>query len=228
MIQFFVRYRRPIFIGTIATFLIGTFVGLGGYLLTDRDAAGSVAQVGGEKIPQQRYDLQVRNLLDRAQQKGGEVSKDMEARIRQDVLRDLIVEALFASEGKKVGLTVTDREVADDIRATFSPDGKFNQAMYFQAVQNQFQMTPEQYEDMRRKSLLAFKYRQLVQRSVKLTPQEVEEAYKKSNDGSMKGFDKKADELRGQLQQQKSLEMLNYILKQVSATTPIKSFLQGQ
>lgn len=224
MIQFFVRYRRPIFIGTILVFLIGTFVGLGGYLLSERDGAGSVAQVGNEKIPQQRYDLQVRNLIDRAAQKG-EVSKDLETRIKQDVLRDLIVESLFAAEAKKAGLTVTDREVADDIRATFSPDGKFDQRMYFTAVQSQFQMAPEQYEDMRRKSLLAFKYRQLVQRSVKLTPQEVEEAYVKAN-GSMKDFAKKSEELKGQLQQQKSLEMLNYILRQVSASTPIKSFLQ--
>lgn len=225
MIQFFVKYRKPIFIATITVFILGTFVGLGSYLLTDADVSDAIAEVGGGKIPRRRFDIQVRNILDRIRDQGETVDKETEKRIRQDVLRDLIVESLFAREGERVGLVVTDLEVAADIRETFKRDDQFDQRLYFQAVQTQFQMTPGQYEAMRRKQLLAFKFRQLVQRSAKLTPVEVRSAYRLENNGLV-DFEKQRAEFTARLQQRRSLELLNYILRQLSATTDIKSYLQ--
>ena len=55
MMSFLRRYKTTLFIATIAIFLIGTFVGLGGYLFTSRDTSQSVASVGSTKIPYQDY-----------------------------------------------------------------------------------------------------------------------------------------------------------------------------
>ena len=62
MIRWLVKYRKPIFAATALIFLIGIFVGLGGYMLTNNDASTFVAEVAGEKIPRNRFDVQVRNL----------------------------------------------------------------------------------------------------------------------------------------------------------------------
>lgn len=223
LIPFLVRHRKPIFVATATVFLIGIFVGLGGYLLTDRDLAGTVAEVAGEKIPERRFQLQVRNILDRYQ--GGQVTDEIQNRVRQEVLRDLLVESLLAQQAEKLGLMVTDREVADDIRETFKREGRFDQQLYFYTVQSQFRMTPEQYEVMRRRSLLHFKYRQLVSRSAKVTPAEVRLAYQKEK-GGLKDFEKNEPEFRSRMQQRRSLETLNYLLRQLAATTDIKTYLQ--
>ncbi len=50
MISWFSRHQKPLFIATVSIFLVGTFVGLGGYLLTNHDSSGAVASVGSTKI----------------------------------------------------------------------------------------------------------------------------------------------------------------------------------
>jgi parvulin-like peptidyl-prolyl isomerase len=220
MIRFLSRYRMPIFVGTLAVFLIGTFVGLGGYLFNRNDMGDVAAKVGEDKIPMQRYTIQVRNLIERAREGGQAIDPAFENRMSQEVLRDLIVESLFAQEAETMGLKVSDREIAEDIKETFTREGRFDQRLYFLAVQNQFGMSPEQYEGMRRRSLLAFKYRQIVQRSVKVTPDEVKAAFSKENGGT-KGFDgKKKEEYQARMQQQRALEVLNHVLRRLAADKP--------
>jgi hypothetical protein len=227
MIRWLVQYRKPIFIATVAVFLIGIFVGLGANLLINNDATNFVADVAGEKIPRSRYEVEVHNLEDRLKSEKQDVTPELEQKIKNEVFRDLVVEALFAQEAEKLGLAVPDAEVAADIRQTFNRDGQFDQQAYFYTVQNQFHMNPEQYESMRRRSLLAFKYRQLLQRTAKVQPEEVREAYLKQR-GSMKGFDKKGTELQAQLQQERAMETLNYALRQLATTVQIKSYQQAQ
>jgi hypothetical protein len=227
MIRWLVNYRKPIFIATVAVFLIGIFVGLGANLLINNDAANFIADVGGEKIPRSRYEVEVRNYEERLRSNKRDVTPEMEQQIKNEVFRDLVVEALFAQEAEKLGLAVPDAEVAADIRQTFTREGQFDQQAYFYAVQNQYHMNPEQYEAMRRRSLLAFKYRELLQRTAKVEPEEVREAYLKQR-GSMKEFDKKKPELQAQLQQERALETLNYALRQLAATAQIKSYQQQQ
>jgi hypothetical protein len=227
VIRLLVKYRKPIFIATAAVFLIGIFVGLGGYLLTNTDASTSIAEVWGDKIPRNRFDVQVRNYEDRLRSQKQDIKPELEAKIKDEVLRDLIVEALFAHEADKMGFVVTDAEVAEDIRGTFSRDGQFDQQSYFYMVQNELHMTPEQYEAMRRRSLLAFKYRQLLQRTAKIEPGEVREEYLKEH-GTLKDFEEKGPELRAQMQQQRALETLNYALRQLVPTAQIKSYLNPQ
>jgi len=223
MIRFLTRYRKPIFIGTVTIFLLGIFVGLGGYLLTDADVSGAVAEVGGEKVPRDRFEIQARNILERLRERGQETGKETEERVRQEVLRDLIVESLFARQGERMGLQVTDREVAADIQETFRSEKGFDPRLYFQAVQSQFRMTPEQYEAMRRRALLAFKYRQFLQRAAKVTPEEVRAAWVREH-GGLKGFQEKRTEAMLALHQRRSLELLNFVLRQAAASTEIKTY----
>src|SRR5262249_1817575 len=150
----------------------------------NNDASNFIADVAGEKIPRSRYEVEVHNLEDRLRSEKQDIKPELEQRIKNEVFRDLVIEALFAQEAENPGLAVPDAEGAADIRQTFTREGQFDQQAYFYTVQNQFHMTPEQYETMRRRSLLSFKYRQLLQRGAKVEPEEVREAYLKQR-GSM-------------------------------------------
>ena len=228
MIRFLSRNRKPIFISIVFMFLIGIFVNLGGYYFSKNDFSESVAEVAGTKIPYSVFLLQVNRYNDRMREQGTEVGEETLKRVKQEVLQELIVEELLAQKAAELGLVVTDLELASEIHHTplFQQGGAFDQRAYFMNVRRQFQMTPRQYEDMRRKSQLSLKLRQFVFLSAKLTPAEVIAAYQEKNAGSVKDFESKKAEFANNLQQQRALNLLNFYLRQLSGKLDIKSHLE--
>lgn len=230
MISFLRRYRKPLFIAIIAIFLIGIFVGLGGYLFTSRDVAGAVASVGSSKIPYSRYAIRVNQYLEALRSRGTEVSDETAKEVRQGLLRDMIVDELLTAKASEFGLVVTDAELSRDIRTTpaFQREGQFNQDLYFMAVRNVFHETPEAYEAWRRKSLLALKLKQLIFHSAKLTPAELREAYAREHKGSLQDFEAKKEEFAARAQQARALDLINYYLRQLGTQVEIRSYLDAR
>ena len=221
------KYHRGLFIAVIVIFLIGTFVGLGGYLFTSRDTAGAVAQVGSTKIPYQRYAVRVNQYLDALQSRGIDVIDEVRKEVKQGILHDIIIDVLLEKKADEMGIVVTDDDLARDIQSTpaFQREGQFNQDVYFNAVRSVFHEGPEQFEQDRRTSLKTARLKQLIYQSAKLTPDEIKDLYAQANKGSMKNFDKERAAFAGKIQQQRALDLINYYLRQLSAQVEIRSYL---
>ncbi len=228
MISWFSRYQKPLFIGTVAIFLIGTFVGLGGYLLTSSDSSDAVASVGSAKIPYSIFIARVNQYADALRNRGTDVSDQVLGQVKQEMLRDMIVEYLLARQAKKMGLRITSQQLADDIESTpaFQHDGVFNQQLYFYAVRSVYHDSPKAYEKMRKRQLLSSLFKQMIYQSVKLVPGEVQEAYAREHKGSLKGYAKDRAKFADQLRQAQALDILNYYLRQLVTQIPIRSYLK--
>ncbi len=228
MISWFSRYQKPLFIGTVAIFLIGTFVGLGGYLLTSSDSSSAVASVGSTKIPYSIFISRVNQYADALRNRGTDVTDQVLAQIKQEMLRDMIVEYLLANKAEKMGLRVTNQQLADDIESTpaFQHDGAFNQQLYFYAVRSVYHASPKAYEKMRKRQLLSSLFKQMIYQSVKLVPGEVREAYAREHKGLLKGYAKDKRKFAEQLRQAQALDILNYYLRQLVTEIPIRSYLK--
>ncbi|MBI4057564.1 MAG: SurA N-terminal domain-containing protein [Elusimicrobia bacterium] len=228
MIAYLIKYRRPIFISTISVFLISIFVGMGGYLFNSADRSGAVAEVGKTKIPYQRFQVQVSRTIERLKEEKKEVPEALETQIKQETLREMIVEEVLYQKAKELGLKVTDLELASDIQHNpgFQRNGAFDQRQYLQAIQIYYRMTPEEYEEWRRKTLLSYKLRQLLFMTAKLSPEEIRTEYKQRNTGSLKNFEKDKDKFTQDLTQERAVHLINFVLRQAAAGLEVKSYLE--
>jgi peptidyl-prolyl cis-trans isomerase D len=228
MISLLRRYHRALFIAVIAIFLIGTFVGLGGYLFTSRDMTGAVASVGEEKIPYERYAVRVNQYLEALRSRGTDVTDELTKEVKQGMLRDMIVDALLEKKADEMGIVVTDGDLARDIQSTpaFQQNGQFSQDLYFNAVRQIFHQTPERFERERRVSMKTARLKQLIYQSAKLTPEQVKEQYAAANKGNLKNFEKERAAFAAKAQQQRALDLINYYLRQLSAQVEIRSYLE--
>ncbi|MFA6003689.1 MAG: SurA N-terminal domain-containing protein, partial [Elusimicrobiota bacterium] len=222
------RHRKALFIATIAVFLIGTFVGLGGYLFTKNDVSEAVASVGDTKIPYSRFIARVNQYVDSVRSRGEDVPEAALKEIKFGMMRDMIVDELLLAKADEMGITVTDEELARDIRATpaFQTGGEFNPNAYYQAVRSVFRDSPQGYEEMRRRNIKSSRVKQLIFQSAKLTPAELQELYAQEHKGSLKDFDKNKAEFAAKAQQTRALELINFFLRQLSAQSEIRTYLE--
>ena len=227
MISLLRRYRKSLFIGVIAIFLIGTFVGLGGYLFTSRDMAGIVASVGRTKIPYQDYVQRVNQYSDIMRSRGTDVTDAMLKEVKQGVLREMIVDELLQQKADEMGILVADEELARDIHNTpaFQRDGQFEQQLYFSRVRQIYRDTPEVYERERRKTLKAMKLKQLIFHAAKFTPAEIQEAYRTAHKGSVKDLEKDKAAFENKAQQSRALDLINFYLRQLAQQVEIRTYL---
>lgn len=228
MISFFRRFQKPMFVAIIAIFLIGTFVGLGGYLFTSRDMDGSVASVGKTKIPYSLFITRVNQYADAMRDKGADVDEKMLLEVKQAMLRDMIVDELLQQKAKEMGIEVTDIELSNEIRNTpaFQRGGQFNQDLYYAHLRQVYRESPESYEDQRRRFIRAQKFKQLVFQSAKVQPDELKGLYAQANKGSMKDWDKNREQFAARAQQARAIDLINYYLRQLSQQVEIRTYLQ--
>jgi peptidyl-prolyl cis-trans isomerase D len=126
------------------TLLVLIVIGLAGFGVTNSGAFGStnVAEVGGTEIPSEDYaramDQEMRNLTQRL----GRSLPMSEARqygIDNVVLSRLVNDAALDEEARRLGLSVGDEVVAQQVMAAQAfkgPDGKFNRDIYESALAN--------------------------------------------------------------------------------------------
>ena len=227
MMSFLRRHKETLIIGVFFIFLAGTFVGLGGYYFTGSDNTEAVAVVGGTKLPYMRYRTRLGQYLDAMRAQGTDVSPEDEGRVKQELLREMIVDELLAQQAERMGLYVSDAELANAIQQTgpFQREGRFDQELYFQAVRYTFKTTPEQFERQHRRSMLSAKLKALMFRMAKVLPGEVRDEYLRSG-GALKDWDKRQAEFEGQLRQHRALDTVNFFLRQLSTQVEIRSFLE--
>lgn len=225
MISFFYKYKRVIFIAVVSIFLAGVFVGLGAYVFSG-SSMGAVAEVGGTKIPYQRFLTQVNRAESNFKESGTEVNDVLAKTVKQEVLREMIIEELLSQQGAKLGMRVPDFEVAVEVQNTpqFREGNTFSPRAYFQTIYNEFQMSPAEYEAWRKQARLANKFKQFLFTSVKVTPEEAK-AYYLSKNKNLGGFEKDRAKYTDELAHEKFANVANYMLKQLTIREEIKSYL---
>jgi len=227
MIALLRRNRKPLIISFVLVFLVGIFVGLGGYFFTGADTTESVAIVEGHKIPYRRYRARVDQYLDAMRAQDAEVTTEAANKIKSEMLRDMIVSTLLAIKADELGMHVSDAELALSIQQTpgFQRDGRFDQALYFQSIRYQYQTTPEQFERAQRRDMLSAKMKALMFRNAKVVPSELRDEYLRMKAGALKDFAAQSKAFQAQLQQNRALDTINYYLQRRAQKADIRNFL---
>lgn len=196
------KYFYILFIIVILTFI---FWGVGS---VDKSTDVPVATVGKNKITVEEYWSAYERALNLARETykekfNEEIEKKL--KLKERVLNSLIEDKLLLESAKAVGISVTDEELEDSIlnEPTFKRDGVFNRNIYLRTLQLN-RLTPQIYEEMRRRELTIEKMIRVITESVDLTP----------------------SELKG-LQDDKVKKELAYLLINSKRELAIRSFIDG-
>ena len=162
----------------VTTFYVwgkGSLAGIGGA------ESGGVAVVNGETIPAERYRRLYQSYLNRySQLYPDRFTPEMADRmgLRQQVVNDLVTEALIVQRAKAEGLDVSDEELNAQLQAVpaFRENGVFSMKLYQEFLRRRG-TTAAAFEAEVRRDLTRFKVEQAVRAGAKVSDAEVEQAF---------------------------------------------------
>jgi peptidyl-prolyl cis-trans isomerase D len=171
--------------------LLGVFVGMIGigmlmYLVpgqagSDITNADVVAQVDGQTVS--RTDVQ--SQLQRIQGQGN-IPAALLPLYAQQVVEQLVFEKELELEARRMGVTISDTELADRIKLllpTAYENGQFvGSKSYGEQVQMRFQMGVDEFEELVRQSLIQEKVGALVTAGVAVSPDEIAAEFRRKNE----------------------------------------------
>jgi peptidyl-prolyl cis-trans isomerase D len=173
-----------IFLGAIlvaiSAIMVLQLTPLGG-LGTTMGSPDALVTVGGQNITvvdvRQQFDQQTR---------GQQIPQVMQGFYMQQILQQMVFKRLLDLEAQRLGLQVTQDELAQRIKQlipTAVVGGQFiGSERYAQEVQIRTGMSVPQFEDTLRSGLLAEKFQRLVTDGFTVTPQELEQRYRWQNE----------------------------------------------
>ncbi len=159
-----------------------TFISWGGYSFFRDKKLDYAAKVNGTLIHLKDYHETLQGVVNRYREAMGPAfnEKVMEQlRIRETVLEELISRTLILQEGNRLGLKVSDGELAMAIASipSFQVDGQFDPRLYERFLRVN-RMVAEDFERMQRENLLYTKVVTLIRlNGGKVSEEEVREAY---------------------------------------------------
>ena len=166
MITWMQRHKKwlviTIWISTIA-FVGAGFVGWGSYDYGSK--GGVVAEVGNKEVTVEEYQQEYSNIYNEYSKMFGPMfSKELAEQLKlKDVAFKRVLEKnLIMAYGDSIGFTVTDEEIAKELLKyeVFQKDGKFDKTLYIQVL-NQNKMTPKDFEESLKNSILLQKTQKL-------------------------------------------------------------------
>ncbi len=176
-----IRSLQAILWLVIAAFVVTIFYawGKGG---AANNPTGIVAWVDGDQLLYHDYQMELNNLLDSLRQAtGGTVDPKLveQLGLKRRALDNLISRRLLAHAASEMGLSVSDAELLDTIRAItdFQQDGHFEKRFY-DAYLRRRRLSPDQFESNRRELLAAFHLSRLVRGTLTVSDAEVAEQYR--------------------------------------------------
>jgi peptidyl-prolyl cis-trans isomerase D len=183
MITMMRQYRRALqislFLVIVAFVATSVFVfGAGGMR---GDSADGVAKVNGESISAERYQRRYQEYLNAySQMLKDRFSPEMVERmgLPQQVVEDLVQEALIVQRARTERLDVNDDELNAQIHAipVFQEGGRFSLKRY-EEVLRRASLTKTAFEDDTRRRLTRMKVEEIVRSGVKLTEGEIAQAF---------------------------------------------------
>lgn len=169
------------FMQVVFALIIVAFVGL--YVQPQGDRSGVVATVNGVKIMDTAYSRAYRNELRRIEVQSGRTLSDAEQRqVGEQVRQRLIENEVLLQEARRLGLEVSDSEVARQLlNLPFLRDaqGKFSADQYAKFLKRQ-QFTKADFEETLREDLLRGKLQQLVYMGASISEPAMRQAFVES------------------------------------------------
>ncbi|BBO81874.1 peptidylprolyl isomerase [Desulfosarcina ovata subsp. sediminis] len=161
-----------------AIVIVFSFWGVGSFRSRQ---ASKVATVNDEIIGVTEYQRAYNNLIEQYRRQFGSSLNDgmLEMlRIKQQTLEQLINRTILLQEAKKLGLRVSDEEVADSIvrLPVFQSNGTFDNRRY-RALLSQIHLTPEEFEADQKNALLSEKLSRIITGAAKVSAVEAREWY---------------------------------------------------
>lgn len=149
------------------------------YARQDGDRVGVTAVVNGERIMDTELIRSYRDQMARMERQRGRTLSDPEQQQLRDQVRQMLIQnEVLRQEAVRLGLEVSDEEVARELLSQFSgEDGKFSQENYERFLKYSH-LTEDAFEAQMRKYLLVEKLRNVARLSVTLSAAELEDAYR--------------------------------------------------
>lgn len=137
-----------------------------------------VAAVGGDKITTN----DVQRAVQRITQGQANLPKGIIAMYIPSIVNQLIEGKAMAYKAREMGIRISDQELGNAIEAEFAPQlgGKFDLKVY-QMVLSQQDMTPTQYEDIRREAMLAARLENIELQSLIVSDADARAEYQRKN-----------------------------------------------
>jgi peptidyl-prolyl cis-trans isomerase D len=182
-----------------------TFISWGGYSLIREKKVNYVAKVNEVTIEWKEYNDAFQNAVKQYREAlGSSFSEKMieELHLKDKILDDLIAKILILQEVKRLGLSIPDEELREAIESVpaFQVNGQFDKRNYERFLRLS-RMTPEEFEQSQRESLLISKAVSLIKMNAgKVSEEEVLETYLFENERINLTFLKVApDSFKGQV-----------------------------
>lgn len=161
-----------------AIVIVFVFWGVGSFR---SQQASKVAAVNDEIIGVTEYRRAYNNLIDQYRQRFGSSLNDgmiEMLQLKKQALDQLIDRTILLQEAEKLGLRVSDAEVADSITdiPVFQNDGSFDSNRY-RSILAQVHLTPEEFEADQKNSLLVEKLARVIQGAAKVSEAEARQWY---------------------------------------------------
>jgi len=181
------NWLMKMILGIIIVVFIFYFGSMGG-----RQRAERIAMVDGKPIVYADFQREYQNLVDMYRQRFGQgLTEEMlkSLNLKQQALDNLINQAVVFKKAQEMNVTVTDEDVKAMILAYqgFQRNGAFDQRTYEQTLRAN-KMTPDEFEEIQRKTLITLKVEDLIQDGVKVSDQEVYDLYRMQNEKINIGF----------------------------------------
>jgi peptidyl-prolyl cis-trans isomerase D len=178
------RHRKALQIGllvVIAAFVASLFVFGARGIVGDGPTHDAAATVNGEPIPFDRYQRRYQAYMDTyAQIYRDRFTPELAERLglAQQVVNDLVTEALIIQRARRERLEVTDEELNAQIQAvpSFQENGRFALKRYQEFLRRRG-LSATQFEGDVRRELTRLKMEGAVRGGVKVVPGELEQAY---------------------------------------------------
>lgn len=145
-----------------------------------------VGTVNGEEIPVERYRRAQASIMQAYEQMTRQrMTPELAERmgISQQVVNDLVVDAVVVQAAAQEGVQVSDAELRVRIQEMreFQEDGRFNRDRYLRVLRAS-RVEPGDFEAETRRQLVRRKMESLVRGGIKVSETEVREAYERSNE----------------------------------------------
>jgi peptidyl-prolyl cis-trans isomerase D len=184
-----VKALKPTLWIVVATFIVSIFVVWGGGLTKgEAGGAGALVSVGKEHFSADSYAQTLRSRLESMKNQFKELNRSFieQLNIPQQVLEQMIEQALLFGLAKDMGIRASDEEVRDKIVSFpgLQQDGKFiGFSEYRQRLAwNRISLTD--FENGLRKDIVLNKVVQIITAGVAITPDEVWQSYEKDKESA--------------------------------------------
>lgn len=170
------------FMQVVVALVVVSFIGW--YATPSGDKSSLVATVNGVKIMDTEYNRTYRNERNTAERRAGRTLSDPEAKqLSEQVKQQLIEDEVVLQEARRIGLEVSDTEVARqllNLPGLKDETGKFDEDLYLRFLKRQ-QFTRADFEERMRRDMLRRKLRSLVYMGASISEPALREAFVESN-----------------------------------------------